>query len=189
MRFTGIIPVVFFMSLIPALVESFVTAAMSRKLFGMPENESYVMGFMLGTLGTGVSLPSIYTLYARGFKFKTALPNTIVLASTFDNIMTACIFTIFRLYTTEHIGIGDSISSPVEKVFIGIGSGIAVGVALYLIQMPLKFIKNEGWRQRILFIYFLMMAVGIPVGSQYATVPDCKWIALITVSYLVSNYS
>ena len=42
----------------------------------MPIYESYSMGFMLGSLGTGVALPSIYTLYPRGFKFKRELPDT-----------------------------------------------------------------------------------------------------------------
>jgi hypothetical protein len=85
------------MSLLPAIVESLVTSAMARGLFGMQENDSYALGFMLANLGKGVALPSIYALYQRGFKFKKELPNTIVVASTLDNIMTSYIFTIFRL--------------------------------------------------------------------------------------------
>ena len=67
----------------------------------MPLNESYSLGFMLAYLGSAVALPSIYTLYPRGFKFKSELPNTIVVSSTLDNIMTTCVFTIFRLIVIE----------------------------------------------------------------------------------------
>ncbi len=63
----------------------------------MPSSDSYSLGFMLGQLGSAVALPSIYTLYPRGYKFKNELPNTIVVSSTFDNIITTCVFTIFRL--------------------------------------------------------------------------------------------
>ena len=63
----------------------------------MPSSDSYSMGFMLGQLGSAVALPSIYTLYPRGYKFKNELPNTIVVSSTFDNIISTCVFTIFRL--------------------------------------------------------------------------------------------
>ena len=62
----------------------------------MLENDSYSFGFMLANLGTGVAIPSVYNLYLRGFKFKKELPNTIVVAANLDNIMTACVSTIFR---------------------------------------------------------------------------------------------
>jgi len=71
-------------------------------------------------------------------------------------------------------------------MFLGIGSEIAVGVSLYLFTLSFKFVKNDLLRSRLYFIYFLAMAVGVPLGSHYSGVSDCRYIALITVAYLVS---
>ena len=154
------------MSLLPAIIESLVTSAMARGLFDMPENDSYALGFMLSNLGTGVALPSVYALYLRGFKFKKELPNTIVVASTFDNIMTACMFTIFNSCVFEKVSTNNQIiGHVVGKVFIGIAAGIAVGIGLYLVTLLFKFVKNDIWRSRLYFTYFIAMAVGVPLGS------------------------
>jgi hypothetical protein len=88
LRFTGILPIVIVISFIPAIVEGFVTAAMARALFGMPPNLSYALGFILANVGTGVSLPSIYAIVARGFKVKPEIPNSLILTTTFDNLFT-----------------------------------------------------------------------------------------------------
>ena len=72
------------------------------------------------------------------------------------------------------------------NVFIGISSGLATGFVLFLVTLTFKFVKNDLWRSRIYFIYFVLMAVGVPLGSQFAGAPDCKFIALITAAYLVS---
>ena len=70
LKFSGILPFVFLLTFIPALIEACVTAALSRTLFDMPLNLSYALGFMLANVGTGVTLPSIYAIIARGFKVK-----------------------------------------------------------------------------------------------------------------------
>lgn len=88
LRFSGILPIVIVISFIPAIVEGFVTAAMSRAMFGMPSNLSYALGFILANVGTGVSLPSVYAIVARGFKVKPAIPNSLILTTTFDNLFT-----------------------------------------------------------------------------------------------------
>ena len=70
LRFAGIIPLVVIISIIPALVEAVVTAALSRALFDFPVYLSYALGFILSNVGTGVSLPSVYAIIARGFNIK-----------------------------------------------------------------------------------------------------------------------
>ena len=71
-------------------------------------------------------------------------------------------------------------------MFIGIGSGIAVGIGLYMITIPFKYVKNDIWRGRLYYYYFICLAVGVPLGSYYTGAPDCKYIALITAAYLIS---
>jgi hypothetical protein len=46
--------------------------------------------------------------------------------------------------------------------------------------------KNDLWRARLYFYYFICMAIGVPLGSYYSGAPDCKYIALITAAYLIS---
>jgi hypothetical protein len=95
LRFTGIIPIVIVISIIPALVEGVITAALSRALFGMPVELSYALGFILANVGTGVSLPSVYAIVARGFKIKQEIPNSLILTTTFDNLFTTVVATCF----------------------------------------------------------------------------------------------
>jgi hypothetical protein len=78
------------------------------------------------------------------------------------------------------------IGKTLASMFLGVGSAIGVGVALYIVTLSFKFVKNDLWRSRLYFFYFLAISVGVPLGSHYSGVSDCKYIALITFAYLVS---
>lgn len=62
----------------------------------MPLNMSYSLGYMLAYVGTGVTLPSIFNLIARGINMKSALPSILVVGTTLDNLVGGTIYRIFK---------------------------------------------------------------------------------------------
>jgi len=96
LRFAGIIPFVIVFSLIPALVEAVLTATLSQIFFGMPLSLSYALGFILAHVSTGVSLPLVYSIVARGFKINPIIPNCLIFTTTFDDLSISVVAACFK---------------------------------------------------------------------------------------------
>lgn len=93
----------------------------------------------------------------------------------------------FRVYSLDsHAGVGHTILNFVEKVFIGIGTGLAAGFVIYLIAFPIRYIKSQPWRFRAYLVLFFCLAIGSPLVAHYYGAPDAKYIAIITACYLIS---
>lgn len=102
--FNPIAPLILSISIIPSIVEGVVNAAMGRAIFGMELNFSYAFGFMLALVGTGVTLPSIFVVIARGFKVRQTLPDLLVICTTIENLIFATVFQIFSTYVQQELG-------------------------------------------------------------------------------------
>lgn len=144
-KLTGIVPMVLALSIVPAIVEACVTAAIAQSLFeGMPTHMAYALGYMLAYLGTGVTLPSIFNLIARGFKMKNALPSILVVSSTLDNLIGGTVFSIFKnLAIQETSDVNDVIRKAVAKIFIAIAIGLAAALVILAMSLPLKLVKSH----------------------------------------------
>ena len=97
LRLTDTLCIIAFLSVIPALIEGLVAAALARCLFdGMPIYISYSLGYMLALCGTGVALPAIFVYITRGFKVRSIVPNLAILGTTLDNLFVGTVFNSFR---------------------------------------------------------------------------------------------
>jgi hypothetical protein len=67
----------------------------------MPESLSYTLGYLLAYVATGVTLPSIFAIKARGFRVRSEIPHILVLSTTLDNLLVGTTFTAFRLIATH----------------------------------------------------------------------------------------
>lgn len=94
--FTGLAPVTISISILPSIAEAATVATLAEKLFGMPTNLAYSVGYMLAYVGTGVTIPSIYLLMFRGIKMRPVIHHMHVLGTTLDNLVGGTLFTIFR---------------------------------------------------------------------------------------------
>lgn len=72
-----------------------------------------------------------------------------------------------------------------SKVWIGIGGGIGAGLAFAALSVPLQYIKNDDYRKRSYFAFFLLMAIVVPIVSELINVPDAKYVTIITASYII----
>ena len=93
----------------------------------------------------------------------------------------------FRVYSHDiHAEAGITIQNFVEKVFIGIGTGLAAGFVIYLLAFPIRYIKTQPWRFRAYLAFFFCLAIGSPLVAHYSGATDAKYIAIITACYLIS---
>jgi hypothetical protein len=78
------------------------------------------------------------------------------------------------------------IASAVAKLWIGIGIGIGAGFVLTAISFLIRILKSDSLRQRIYLIYFLLIALAVPIVSDILKCPDAKFVAIITSGYLIN---
>lgn len=77
----------------------------------------------------------------------------------------------------------------VGKLFASIGIGIAIGLLILGMSLPIRFIKNREYRKEVYYLYFLSVAIVVSILSDYLSWPDSKYIGLLIGSYLVSIHN
>lgn len=176
--FKGVIPVMIMISIVPSIVEALVVAAVSRNIFNMSTSFSYTMGYMLGSVGAGVTLPSIFLLIMRGVKMRAHIHSLLVMGCLFENLISGTVFTIFRNeveaeYLSEqtpvpHISSSNEIiAKAVTNLCISIATGIAGGVIMFLLfLLPFFLTTRSEKRQLAYLLFFLLAAIGVPIISE-----------------------
>ena len=85
--------------IIPNIVEVTVAAFLAMRLFDMPIEVCYCLGYACTSLAASILVPQMIQLNEEGYGKKKNIPSTLIAASTFDNITTLIWFGIVRAIT------------------------------------------------------------------------------------------
>lgn len=83
------------LTLIPQAFEAFTVACFTRLFFGMPWALCIAQGFCIGAVSPAVLVPSVMTLIELKRGTAKGIPQIMLAASSFDDILAITLFSVF----------------------------------------------------------------------------------------------
>lgn len=132
------------MSFIPGILEGFILAYMSMKFFHFTFIQGGILGFMIAAVSPAVIVPSMLDLMEKGIGKEKNVPTLILAGASIDDVFAITIFSIFLgMYGRTNINIGAKIFSIPISIFLGIISGLVIGIVLIEIFKRYKLRDTE----------------------------------------------
>ena len=119
------------LSCIPGLLEGFLIAYTSMKMFGFTFIQGGILGFIIAAVSPAVIVPSMLNLMERGLGDKKGIPTLILAGASIDDVFAITIFSTFLgIYGGSKVNIGIMIFSIPVSIILGILLGAIVGMIL-----------------------------------------------------------
>ena len=157
--------IVFLYTFVPCFIEATAVMLVAWTIVGLPFLLSYAMGFMCAAVSPAILVPSMLSLAKRGFGVKKGIPNTLLAASSLDDIGAITFFMVFAIIALN--GKGGPNTHVVLAILANIyqiALGVALGVFLGLFAWPFKKLKCNGRFGMFSKFIYLMTNVGLIFG-------------------------
>lgn len=118
---------------LPGMIEALTAASLGVLLFDMPFTLALALGYILSAVSPAIVVPSMISLKNLGYGAERGIPTLVMAAASFDDLAAITGFTvsigIALDSNSENIFLSSFIHGPVQ-LFIGVGTGLFMGVAL-----------------------------------------------------------
>lgn len=142
------------MSFIPGILEGFTLAYISMKFFHFTFIQGGILGFMIAAVSPAVIVPSMLDLMEKGVGKEKNVPTLILAGASIDDVFAITIFSAFLgMYGGANINIGAKIFSIPISIFLGIVSGLLIGMVL------IEIFKKYKIRDTKKMLYILESAI------------------------------
>lgn len=184
-EFSGNVPMVILMAVIPQLCEAFMIAGLCKLCFGMPLEICFALGYMLACISPSIVVPGLISFNERGYGVKKKMASTLIAAGTFEDIIAIVCFSICKTFALHNGGFsGDNhIGWVVAKLFLQNIVSFAFGVGLGLLSWLFKFIPDQDWRLTAKFIWLMSVALGLTLLEWKIHTTEAKYIAALFFGY------
>ena len=178
--------IVFLFTIVPCFVEATAVMLVAWLIVGMPFVVAYAMGFMCAAVSPAILVPAMLSLAKRGFGIKKGIPNTLLAASSLDDIGAITLFMVFAMISLNGKGGDDThvVLAILANVY-QIAAGVALGLFLGLFAWPFKRLKCTGKWGNLAKLAFLMLNVGIIFGvCEPINFQQTRFIAIIKFGHM-----
>lgn len=184
LKFKGKATIVILMSTLPMTFEAITVAIVSKPLLDIDWAIAFSLGFLLGAVSPAVLVPNMIYFIEKKKGTAKGMPNTMIAASSFDDILAIIMFGIFSTIAINDYS--ESKKDPgmiIVKVIYELVSGIACGIFLGMLS---KFVKNKK-SDNFKFIWLLTLSIGMTLMFYFIEFKEAKYIAIITFGYVVKR--
>ena len=170
---------VLLLTFFPQIVEAFSIALGSFLIFKMSWPMNLAFGFCLAAVSPAVLVPSVLKLHHAGFGVDKGISQTLIAASSFDDIIAISMFGILiqMALDYENIPIKALIANDMLEILAGLVLGLIIGVLMYCLRCVPKWLKA---------ILMTCIAGVTPYLSEMSKFPEGKFACVICFGYICS---
>lgn len=119
------------LSTIPLLLEGFLIAFISMKLFNFSFSQGGILGFIIAAVSPAVIVPSMLEFIDKGIGREKAIPTLVLAGASVDDVVAITIFSSFLgIYAGSNVNMGMQILKIPLSIILGILIGGIIGVIL-----------------------------------------------------------
>jgi NhaP-type Na+/H+ or K+/H+ antiporter len=182
--------IVVFMTFIPMFTEASTIALIGLKVFNMPIEVSYSMGFAMASVAPAIVVPKLMRWDSEGYGRSKGISGTLIAACTFDLIPCLILFgickTIAFQYAAENIDGSakhNNTAWAIGSIFVHNVSGIIAGLIIGLCGWFFKFIDHKSYAIILKCIFSLLASIGLIIASELSNFQNAKFIACVSFGY------
>ena len=185
LKFKGTGLIIALLGVCPNAAEAFAVALMSRWVFGVPWGLCFASGFTVSAISPAILVPSVLSLTDRKYGTKKGIPTAMLVASSFDDIVSITAFGIAISFAFDGLtggSIADDIGRIIWKnalyIVTGVVLGAVLGLGLWLVRKANMHVK---------FIIMVVVAISDPFIAYFANFKESKYVGIISFGYFCSR--